>query len=50
MRAGNLVGGLVVAVLLAAPFIFPTIAGVATWKVIMGFAGLWIFVRAGMGR
>jgi hypothetical protein len=48
MKAGNLVGGIVVAVLLSAPFIVPSVAGIATWKIIMGIAGLWIFVRAGM--
>jgi hypothetical protein len=50
MKAGNLLGGLAVAVLLSAPFIVPSLAGIATWKVIMGVAGLWIFVRAGMSR
>jgi len=46
----NLFGGLAVAVLLALPFVVPVVAGIATWKVILGIAGLWIFVRAGMGR
>jgi hypothetical protein len=46
----RLSGGFAVAVLLAAPFIVPTVAGIATWKIILGGAGLWIFVRAGMGR
>jgi hypothetical protein len=47
---GNLLGGLVVAILLAAPFVVPSIAGIATWKIIMGAIGLVIFVRAGLGR
>jgi TRAP-type mannitol/chloroaromatic compound transport system permease large subunit len=50
MIARNLAGGLAVALLLATPFIVPSIDGVATWKVLMGIAGLWIFVRAGMNR
>ena len=50
MSARNLVGGLAVAVLLSAPFIFPFVAGIATWKIILGAAGLFIFVRAGMER
>jgi hypothetical protein len=50
MALRNLVGGLVVAGLLAAPFIVPTIAGVGTWKYLLGALGLWLFVSAGMGR
>jgi hypothetical protein len=50
MPARNLAAGLAVAVLLSAPFIVPFVAGIATWKIILGVAGLWIFVRAGMGR
>jgi len=50
MKAGNLLVGLAVALLLAAPFIVPYVGGIATWKIIMGMAGLWIFVRAGMAR
>jgi hypothetical protein len=50
MIARNLTGGFAVALVLAAPFIVPSIDGVATWKILMGVAGLWIFVRAGMNR
>jgi hypothetical protein len=50
MKARNLLGGLIVAVLVSAPFIVPYVGGVATWKIIMGIAGFWIFVRAGMSR
>ena len=50
MIARNLAGGLAVAVLLSAPFIFPFVAGIATWKIVLGAAGLFIFVRAGMER
>ena len=46
----NLVGGLGLAVLLAAPFVVPTIAGISTWKYVLGAVGLWVFVRAGMSR
>ena len=50
MGARNLAAGLAVAVLLATPFIVPAVAGIATWKIILGIAGLWIFVRAGMTK
>ena len=50
MKLRNLLGGLAVALLLSGPFIVPSVAGIATWKIFMGAAGLWIFVRAGMGR
>jgi hypothetical protein len=50
MALRNLAWGFAVAALLAGPFIVPTIGGIATWKVILGVAGLWIFVRAGMSR
>lgn len=50
MALRNLAWGFAVAVLLAATFAFPTIGGIDTWKVILGIAGLRIFVRAGMSR
>ena len=50
MRTRNLLMGLAIAVLLSAPFIFPYVAGIATWKILLGVAGLRIFVRAGLGR
>jgi hypothetical protein len=50
MQARNLAGGFAAAVLLSAPFIFPFLYGIATWKIILGIAGLSIFVRAGMDR
>jgi len=50
MTARNLAGGFAVAALLAAPFVVPFVWGIATWKVILGLAGLYIFVTAGMRR
>jgi hypothetical protein len=50
MKSQNLAGGLAVAVVLAAPFVVPTIAGISTWKYLLGAFGLWVFVRAGMSR
>ena len=50
MSARNLAGGLLVAVLLAVPFVVPVIAGIDTWKYLLGAVGMWLFVRAGMGR
>jgi hypothetical protein len=43
----NLAGGLAVALLLAAPFVVPVIAGIDTWKYLLGAVGLWLIVRAG---
>jgi hypothetical protein len=50
IRIRNVAGGLAVAVILAAPFIVPAIAGIATWKYVMGALGLGIFVFGGMRR
>jgi hypothetical protein len=50
VRASNLLAGLIVALLLSLPFIVPAVAGIATWKIILGVAGAWMFVRAGMSR
>jgi hypothetical protein len=47
MSARNLIGGLVVAGLLALPFVVPVIGGIDTWKYLLGALGLWLFVRAG---
>ena len=43
-------GPVMVAILLALPFAKPTLAHIETWKIILGIAGLIIFVRAGMTR
>ena len=45
-----MLGALVVAVILALPFAVPRIAGVDTWKIVLGLAGLVLFVSAGMGK
>ncbi len=50
MRLKNLAGGLAVAVLLAAPLVVPAIAGISTWKYLLGAIGLWVFVHAGMTK
>jgi hypothetical protein len=46
----NVLGGVAAALLVAAPFMFPFVAGIATWKIILGLIGLWIFVTAGIRR
>lgn len=45
-----MLGGVVVAVVVALPFVVPRIAGVDTWKIVLGLAGLTLFVSAGMGK
>ena len=50
MQARNLAAGFAVTLLLSAPFVFPVVHDIATWKIILGIAGLCIFIRAGMGR
>lgn len=41
-------GGVIMAVLLALPLVVPAIGHVDTWKIELGLAGLFIFLRAGM--
>ncbi len=50
MKAKNFAAALVVAFLVALPFIQPTIGHIETWKIILGVAGLILFFRAGMTR
>jgi hypothetical protein len=50
MNIRNLAGGLLVAAAIAGPFAVPTVAGISTWKYLLGAIGLWLFVRAGMSR
>ena len=49
-RAANFVGAIAVAIILALPFIVPTIARIDTWKIVLGLAGMALFVSAGLGR
>ena len=46
----NFAGALVVAILLALPLVIPTVARIDTWKIVLGLAGITLFVRAGMGK
>jgi hypothetical protein len=39
----NLVGGVLVAVVLALPFVVPRIGRVDTWKILLAIAGLAVF-------
>lgn len=48
MKVANFAGAVAVAVLLALPFIQPTIGRVDTWKIVLGLAGLVIFISAGL--
>lgn len=50
MRARNFAGAIAVAVLLALPFVMPTIARVDTWKILLGLGGLALFVSAGLTK
>ena len=48
MKVRNFTGALIVAVVLALPLAIPTIHRIDTWKIVVGIAGLMIFVGAGM--
>ena len=50
MKAKNFAGALLVAVILAFPGVKPVIAGIDSWKIVLGIAGLILFVGAGMSR
>lgn len=50
MRARNFAGAIVAALLLALPLVKPVIAGIDSWKIVLGLAGLILFVTAGMSR
>jgi hypothetical protein len=50
VRARNFAGAIAVALLLALPLLVPSIARVATWKIVLGLAGLAVFVSAGMSK
>jgi len=42
--ARNLAGGLLVAVVLAAPFVVPRVGSIDTWKILLAIAGLAVFL------
>jgi hypothetical protein len=48
VKARNFAGAIAVAIGLALPFAVPTIARIDTWKIVLGIAGLILFIRAGM--
>jgi ABC-type Fe3+ transport system permease subunit len=50
VKVRNFAGAIAVAALLALPLIKPVIAGIDTWKIVLGTAGLILFVTAGMSR
>ena len=47
MKVRNFLTGIVVAILLALPFVKPTVGRIETWKIVLGISGLILFVRAG---
>ena len=50
MKAKNFATALCCAIALALPFVVPTIDRVATWKIVLGVAGLILFISAGMSK
>ena len=50
MKARNFAGAVAIAVLLALPFVMPTIARIDTWKIVLGLAGLALFISAGLTK
>ena len=50
MRAKNFAGAVAAALVLALPFAIPRIGRIDTWKIVLGVAGLVLFVRAGAGQ
>jgi ABC-type Fe3+ transport system permease subunit len=50
VRLTNFAGAIAVAVLLALPLVIPVIGRIDTWKIVLGVAGLILFVRAGMTK
>jgi hypothetical protein len=50
VKARNFAGALAVAIGVALPFAVPTIGRIDTWKIVLGIAGLTLFVRAGMTK
>ena len=50
MKLRNFAGAAAVAFLLALPLAVPTVARIDTWKIVLGIAGLIVFVSAGMSK
>jgi hypothetical protein len=50
MKARNFAGALALAVGVALPFAVPAVGRIDTWKIVLGIAGLILFVRAGMTK
>ena len=50
MKSKNFAGAVVLAVAVALPFAVPTFGRIETWKIVLGIAGLILFVRAGMTK
>jgi ABC-type Fe3+ transport system permease subunit len=50
VKLRNFAGATAVALLLALPLVVPTIARIDTWKIVLGIAGLIVFVGAGMNK
>jgi hypothetical protein len=50
VKTRNFAAALACAVLLALPFVQPTIGRIDTWKIVLGIAGLMLFISAGMSR
>jgi len=48
VKARNFAGAIAVAVLVALPFVKPAVGRIDTWKIVLGVAGLILFVRAGL--
>ena len=50
MKGRNFAGGVAVAIFLAAALVKPVVFGIDTWKIVLGLAGLILFVGAGMSK
>lgn len=50
MKTKNFTSAIVLAIAVALPFAVPSIDGIDTWKIVLGIAGVILFVRAGMTK
>ena len=50
MRGKNFAGAVAIAIFLAAALVKPVVFGIDTWKIVLGVAGLILFVTAGMSK